>query len=171
MKEKEIWKKAKGYNNYLISNLGRVKSVKFNKERILKQSNNAKGNYFYTTLSKNGVKRTTRIHRLVIEAFMGKFNGKEANHINGDKSDNRLCNLEQVTHKQNVDHAFETSLSSNDRLKKKIMQLDSKEKIIDIFDSLTEANEKTKINLGSISNCLHNRYKSAGNFNWKFAEC
>lgn len=56
-------------------------------------------------------KRTVRVHRLVAEAFIGPVNAiQQVNHINGDKADNNVANLEYVTCRTNIQHAWETGL-------------------------------------------------------------
>jgi len=108
--DNEIWKSIKGYPGYLVSDHGRIKSIKFGKEKILKQRINRNG-YSRVTLSNNGKIETKDVHRLVLEAFVGNPGGKlECNHRNGIKSDNRLSNLEWVTRSENIIHAYETGL-------------------------------------------------------------
>lgn len=94
----EIWKKIKDYPDYEISNLGRVKSLKFGKERVLKQNKNKKG-YFFVCLH-GTQKKTIRVHQLVAVAFLNhKINGMSlvVNHKNFIRTDNRVENLEIVT--------------------------------------------------------------------------
>ena len=65
----EIWKDKKDYEgSYQVSNLSRVKSIKFGKERILKQK--IRRGYYYVGLSKNGKVKNYFVHRLVAEAFL-----------------------------------------------------------------------------------------------------
>ena len=69
------------------------------------------------TLSKNGKANTFFIHRLVMEAFEGPANGKFVNHIDGDKSNNSICNLEWVTTSENHAHAYKTGLRVGNSIK------------------------------------------------------
>lgn len=105
MKIKEIWKDIVDYEGlYQVSNLGRVKSIKFSKEKILKPVPTHNG-YYIVGLSKNGNKKRFRVHRLVAQAFIGKISkGYCVNHINEVKTDNRLENLEIITFKENVNY-------------------------------------------------------------------
>jgi hypothetical protein len=110
-KENEFWRNIEGYDNYLISNLGRVKNINPVKsfglnETILKKCVKNHG-YEMVTLCSIGVKnKKVLVHRLVADAFLEKkHNGENiVNHINGDKTDNRIENLEWVSHRENITH-------------------------------------------------------------------
>ena len=106
---KEIWKDVPGYEgHYQVSNLGRVKSFKRGKERMLKPGLGSKG-YYLVVLWKGGEVKTHTIHRLVIRAFWGESK-LDVNHKNGVKTDNRLENLEYCTKSENIQHAYDTDL-------------------------------------------------------------
>lgn len=93
----EIWLDIVGYEGmYQVSNLGRVKSVKFDKERILKQRLSL--NHFpMVSLSKNSRVTTFTVQYLVMKHFFPARNGRHTvKHFNGDKSDNRVVNLGYV---------------------------------------------------------------------------
>lgn len=102
----ETWKQIKGYDDYFVSDQGRVKSVKkrFGKiptETILKEQNIWTG-YKRVTLVQNSKSKSIFVHRLVAEAFLENPENKPIiNHINGDISDNRLENIEWCTQKEN----------------------------------------------------------------------
>lgn len=106
----EIWKDIKDYEGlYQISNLGRIKSLRYNKERLLTPIKNNKTNYIHINLCKHKVNKTHYIHRLLGCAFVdNKDNKPHINHKNGVRDDNRIENLEWVTPKENHIHKYYT---------------------------------------------------------------
>jgi hypothetical protein len=115
----EMWKPVSGWEGlYEVSSYGRVKSLarmtssgnRSVPERILKH--NVMKGYHCVTLQYDGRVKVYRVHRLVIGAFGESQPSEEyeVNHIDGDKSNNSIENLEWVTPKENTDHAFDTGL-------------------------------------------------------------
>ena len=104
---KEIYKDIKGYEGYQVSNMGNVKSLKGKRERILKEGLTGKvGNqYLAINLCKNGKAKTFKVHQLVCIAFLNHVpNGSKglvADHRNNNPLDNRLDNLQLITHRLN----------------------------------------------------------------------
>ena len=100
--QKEIWKDIKGYEGqYQVSNLGRVKSfmVDFIDGKILKSKVNKKG--YICHMFWNAKQYT--VHSLVLNAFVPNVNGsKQIDHLNNNKEDNRLENLQWIVAKENV---------------------------------------------------------------------
>lgn len=115
---KEIWKDIPEYNGlYQASNLGRIRSLLTNK--ILKPRKNSKGYVFYA-LFKNGERKDFKGHYLILITFIKKeYQNECINHKNGIKDDNRLCNLEWTTLKNNTIHAYENKLIKNKKRKYK----------------------------------------------------
>ena len=114
-----MWKPISEWEGrYEVSNYGRVKSLarmtstgnRSVPERILKP--NVMKGYQCVTLQYDGAVKVYRVHRLVIEAFGTAQPTAEhqVNHIDGDKANNCIWNLEWVTPKENTDHAFDTGL-------------------------------------------------------------
>lgn len=103
----EDWKDITGYEGlYQVSNFGRVKRL--NTNRILKSAK-SKGGYPYIVLSKNGITSNKTIHRLVAKAFIPNPENKpEVNHIDENKTNNKVSNLNWMTRKENVNHGTRT---------------------------------------------------------------
>lgn len=98
-----------GYRKYRVGNDGSIWSKARNwsdgKWRKLKPGMDADG-YLHIELWKNGNRRLIKVHRLILTAFVGDFPDKQVNHKNGNRSDNRLSNLEWTTCSENAIHAF-----------------------------------------------------------------
>ena len=110
---KEIWKDVAGFEGrYQVSNKGNVKSLRFlghDKERLMKLSEHHTG-YLIVQLGKHPAKNHL-VHVLVAKAFIQAVEGKNyVNHIDGNKHNNCVDNLEWVTHKENTEHAIRTGL-------------------------------------------------------------
>lgn len=116
----EIWKPVVGYEGfYDVSNLGRVRSVsrRYCISRVLKHTYHKNG-YPLVFLSRKVVaedggvsyKKTVKVHRLVAEAFLG-LSELTVNHKNGIKDDNRVENLEWISHEDNIRHAWKTGIN------------------------------------------------------------
>jgi hypothetical protein len=152
----EIWKSIEGYPYYQVSNTGSVKSLvriilKKNgqkqtiKGRLMKLKKCKFGYYRVPLVDLNGYQKNFLVHRLVLINFSAfDQEKKQVNHINGDKTDNRIENLEWVTCSENQIHAHKIGLKSQKgenhaqaRLKesdileiRKLIQLGYKQKVI-----------------------------------------
>ncbi len=125
--EKEIWKPIKNWENiYEISNTGKIRSVERTITAINGRSNKPfnriypskirvqrmqKDGYMEVNLSVNQKSKLIRIHRLVAEAFIANPKDKpQVNHIDGNKTNNHVSNLEWNTQSENQIHAYKTKL-------------------------------------------------------------
>lgn len=166
MSEEKNWKYIEniGENNkdqYMISNLGNVKSLKTNK--TLKAS--IRSGYKSVWIGD----KSHKIHRLVALAFVDNKDKKAVvNHKDGDKFNNCVDNLEWATTAENTKHGYDTGL--NHTTKRAVHQLDMEEKIIKKFDSLKDARISTKIDDAGIVKVCKGYRKTAGGYKWKFAD-
>lgn len=106
----EEWKIIKDFPDYAVSSYGRVMRINkgANNTRVGKILCSSSVPYRAVNLYRNKKRRRAWIHQLVAIAFLGPYPpGKEVNHKNGNKTDNRKDNLEYVTHLENQRHAIE----------------------------------------------------------------
>lgn len=164
----EIWKDIPDFEGkYQASNFGRIKSLYYGKEKILKPSKNKCG-YLIVFLYKNGIKKTCKVHRLVWMAFNGEIpEGYEINHINEDKTDNRLENLSLMSHKDNINWGTRTERMAKSK-SKSVFQYDLNGNLIKEFPSTIEVERQLGFSQGNISLCCTGKYKTCGGFIWKF---
>lgn len=159
----ENWKKVKEFDNYEISNFGNVKSLYFKKPKVLKHKVDRDG-YLCIGLYLDKKPYYKKIHRLVIQHFSDDVEKDTVNHIDGNKKNNCLSNLEWATRSENNKHAYLKGLKvqNGEHLKKRIVV--NKIGFEKIFNSMKEA----AIELGLDANCLskvcrgkhktHNKY-------------
>lgn len=109
MKMKEEWKSVDGFEGYLVSNTGKVLSLRFGKVRLLKVDKSS--TYCRVTLSRGNKKYREYVHVLVAKLFIENPKGKPfVNHIDGNKENCYSSNLEWCTRSENEVHALSTGL-------------------------------------------------------------
>jgi len=140
----EIWKTIvkNGENTqYQISNIGRVKSLKYGKEKIMRLEFGRVG-YYKIRIWHNNKRYFDYVHRLVAEYFLPNFNNKmQINHIDHNKKNNKICNLELVTNKENMQKYKEYF---NINKIKKASKLSDK-KVLEIRNLYAEGKNKTEV--------------------------
>ena len=159
----EIWKDIPGYEGiYQASTEGRIKSLKFNKEKILKPGN-CRG-YNLVGLGIAGNKNYIQVYKLIAITFLGHApSGHKLviDHINGTRNDDRLLNLRIVTQRENINLGHERfNRSSKFRgvcwNKQKSMwcsyiRINGKSKYLGQFNSELEASEAYQKELSKIN--------------------
>ena len=172
--DNEKWIKVFNFSNYFISNLGRVKSVKHH-DRILRQYINSKG-YLKIHPYLDGKKRSYFVHRLVGENFIVK-DRPFINHKNGIKTDNRVDNLEWVTHSENLLHASRVLKIKRPSRKgisygygKPVLQLDLNGLLVREFSSVYSAEQTLKIHWSGISNCCKGKREIYKGYKWEYKD-
>lgn len=177
MAETEFWRDIQGFEGlYQVSSYGRVKSLNYNhtnQERILKQTKNTFG-YLLVCLYKEGKGKTFKVHRLVYEKFVGEIpEGMQVNHINEDKTDNRVDNLNLMTCKENINWGTrterQTEKMTNGITSKQVIQLSLDGVELARFPSTNEVQRQLGFSKGNISNCCNGRYKQVYGFKWRYA--
>ena len=171
----EVWRDVKGYEGlYQVSDQGRAKSLERKdrfgrtvKERILKPAVTQDG-YLKVTLWAGGKPKTLRVHRLVCEAFYDNPDNKsDVNHINEDKTDNRACNLEWSTRKENLNHGSRNERAAKAR-SKPVGQYTRYGDLVKVWPSTQEAERQAGFNHGNISEVANGNRKTAHGFIWKY---
>ncbi len=160
---KEDWKKIKNYESYMVSDLGRIKSLKGKKEIILTPSD--RNGYLKVSLSKNSKVKDITIHRLVMETFIPNNENKtQVNHINGIKTDNRLENLEWSNASENALHAFKLGLRKNEKGDNATYRKVNSKKVVEIKSiyfnqdiNQTKLGEMFNISQSAISYIINNK--------------
>lgn len=158
----EIWKDIKSFEGYYqISNLGQVRSLTrevkrsdlkkgFYESRILKLAKDQKG-YLRVVLTKESKRKTFKVHRIVCDHFLSdSIDGKEINHLDGDKTNNAWYNLQICSSSQNAIHAIKTGLRKSVKLNEsKVLEIRSSN--LSVFD-LADKFNVTVSNIRHIKN-------------------
>lgn len=164
---KEIWKNIDGYGqDYQVSNYGRIKSFKRYKEGKLLATPATQQGYPQVSLSLNGVDQPHLVHRLVATHFLPNPENKpQVNHLDGNKLNNRVDNLEWATPQENVQHAYNLGLakvksgSESHLYKCSIEVLDRNGVVIDILVGSKDMAQKG-YNSGNVFACLQGKRKT-----------
>jgi hypothetical protein len=160
----EIWKTINGFENYKVSNLGKVLSYQKNKKELILKERITKHGYCRVMLQKGIIKKECFIHRLVADAFIeNKENKEQINHLDLNKSNNRVENLEWCTRSENMIHSL---LNGRNKKYKKIVRYNlSEEKI---YHSIKIASQENNISTSSIHQCLKGKSKTSNGYKWKY---
>lgn len=140
------------------------------KDRICQQEN--RKNYLRVCLSKQGVCKWKTVHRLVAETFIPNPDNKpQVNHIDGNKQNNNIQNLEWVTNKENCRHAILNDIYHK-RKNKKIVQLTLEGEKIKTWDLLVDIQETLGIDKRLVWRCCRGQkgIKQAKGYIWKYEE-
>ncbi len=166
----EEWKVVPNYEDYQVSNYGRVKyalNKSTNANYRITPGNFKHGGYMGFTVVNNEGKKKTTVHRLVAQAFIPNPENKlYVNHEDGNKQNNNVTNLFWNTHSENMQHAHDTNLN---KTKRQIYQLDDDNNIIKLWDSIKNACDTLKLSRDAITKGLAHGHKAVG-FYWVHLE-
>lgn len=170
----ENWRPIRGFPDYEVSNLGRVKSLSrdygygSHGDMILKPDT-AKG-YKRVTLFRDCVRHRRQVHRLVAEAFIpNPENLPLVNHKDENKANNRVENLEWCTQQYNANYGTRNS-RIGERVSRKVVQLTMDGTVVRVWNSMTAAARATGACLSEISTCCKNQKYSAAGYKWRKAD-
>jgi len=150
--------------HYNVSNLGRVQSLKYKAQRVLKPAQ-TRGGYLYVTLRKDEQYKSYDIHRLVAQAFIPNLDNKPfVNHLDENKHNNHADNLEWCTHQENDTYGSKNTMNrrQSSTLGVPVTQISTTGKVIRKFSSMIEAERQTGIHRTSISRNCYGKQKTAG---------
>lgn len=171
-----IWKWVVGYEGeYMVSNNGDVVSVprlvktkgdgvKPHDGRTLKKLVTPNG-YEQVALCHDGVVTHKSVHRIVAEAFIGDGEDMQVNHKNADKTDNRACNLEWCTAKENIAHSNANGLRSLAKNCRRVIRSDGQ-----VFQSRHQAAKSSGTSPGNVWSVLEGKRKHANGFSFRYEQ-
>ncbi len=166
LETKEVWKPVVNWEEYYeVSSLGRVRNIKTGKVR--KQRNHYGYNCLSLSKKEDGerIVKTKNVHRLVAEAFLDNPSGlPEVNHIDENKTNNALWNLEWISSRDNVLWSLKEDRTNGG--KRPVAQLTPEGKIVGIYQSIAQASKTTGISRTGISRALNGESRTAGGFIW-----
>lgn len=183
----EEWKDIEGFENYQVSNRGRVRSCarlsygdyitkRSVRERILKSHPDGKG-YLMVWLYKDAKRHTMKVHRLVAKAFIPNEQSKpQIDHINGDKKDNRANNLRWCTEKENFNNPISYKRNSESKLGAKnhharaVIQFSFDMSVIRKWECINDACRHLGATHSHIVQCCKGYRKSSCGYKWKYAD-
>lgn len=152
--------------NYSVSKSGKVR----NDETQTLLSLSLQQGYCHVTLAIDKKGRRFRVHRLVATAFIPNPDNKPyVNHIDGNRSNNNVENLEWCTPSENTQHAIRTGLRKKTRARPIIQYSLSGEEML-TFNSATEAARELNLQQSKITACCQRERLSTGDFQWRYAD-
>lgn len=174
----EEWKKIDGTSGMLeVSSLGRVRSLLRPQMTVLKVQRDKKG-YLRVRVTIDRVKMTFKVHREVAKAFIPNPEGKQqVNHIDGNKANNAVENLEWVTNRENALHALTTGLfdsvmagaqRSNENRKRPVCAISPDDGHSYSFDSVADA--ERWFNSRHITDVLKGKRKTVNGWRFEYEE-
>ena len=154
--------------NYSISDLGEVRNNKTGK--LLSQR--TQQGYKHVTLALGNKKvKSCRVHRLVAIAFIDNPKNKPyVNHIDCDRSNNKVSNLEWVTPSENSQKAIQEGRYFNSSHLRAVVQYDLDGNKLRTFESASEAARQLHLQQSKITECCKRNRRRTGDYQWRYAD-
>lgn len=160
--ELEEWKTIEEFPNYIVSNTGRIRNQKFDREMKLRLN---RGGYPTVGLTNNSIQYSVSVHSCVAKAFCdGYKSGVEVNHIDSNRSNNNFINLEWVTRSENALHSFRTGLRRPMGRPIKILETG------EIFKTATEAAQHVDGNYIGVLRAARKQRITHKGFHYEYAD-
>jgi hypothetical protein len=157
----EEWRVLDEYPDYAVSNLGHV--VNIHTDRIMRSRISSNG-YERVGLMKNGKQVGVFVHRLVAQAFISLIiDSDQVNHLDGDKLNNQVDNLEWVTMSENHLHAFRTGLKTAPN-KRRVRVIETG----DVYESIRACARAVGGIPQGVHNCLSGRFHTYLGFTYEY---
>lgn len=175
----EVWKQIENYEDYEISNYGRVRRIRYDNKgnkgqypipNYLKPKIDKDG-YIHYTLCVKQKNKLFSAHKLVALNYIpNPLNKPQINHIDGNKQNNYVGNLEWCTQQENNLHALRTGLRvmKNNKLSKVVEQYDLNGNLINEYKSSGDAGRINNISSSHIRDCCRGRLKTYKKYIWKY---
>ncbi|WP_304612688.1 NUMOD4 domain-containing protein [Paramuribaculum intestinale] len=188
---KEEWRDIPGYDGlYQVSSLGRVKhlavkatpgSGRYAKTETIRKQNFMKNGYLVVDLYKDNIRKTWLVHRLVALTFIPNPDDLPyVNHIDSNRANCALSNLEWCTASQNIQHSYDANnrrekmnwkSGIENKRAKAILMLDKvSRKVLRRFDCIRDAERELGILNNCIVRCLKGKSKTSGGYIWVYAK-
>jgi hypothetical protein len=169
----EVWEDIPNFKGYQASNLGDIRSISFRRTKKIKNLSkfSSKNGYLRVKITINGMGKSYSVHRLVAATFLGESKELEINHKDGDKTNNKIENLEYCTRSENMLHAYRNGLKvapsgKNHNKAKGVCQIKNN-KIIRYYDYMSEV-DNYGFSHSKVCLCCQGKRNKHKGYMWKY---
>jgi len=156
-----------GFEGYTATSTGIIYSYKKGKKYQMKYRDSPDG-YYRVSLFKDDKRYSKLVHRLIASAWLDDSIDPLVNHIDSNKKNNNISNLEYASHKRNAQHAEENNLIH--RKKQKVCKITLDGKLVAEYESISDAAKQENLKVSQICNVCKDKRRMIGGFVWKYKE-